>query len=59
MRLCWLNCALAALFWLLLLARPLAADERCRRSPENPTIVLGMLGTAGISWRYIRARQKK
>lgn len=35
---------------------PLAAFSHGRHSPENPTLVLGLLGGASLFWQYVRSR---
>ena len=30
----------------------------CPHSPENPSLVLALLGTAGVVWQYARARTR-
>jgi len=53
-----------SLLWLLLsaavlfLAVPLHAQSGCADSPENPTIVLGVVGSAGAFFSTMRARKK-
>ena len=29
----------------------------CAESPENPTILLAMLSTAGVAWQYLKLRK--
>lgn len=46
-------------FWsivLLLVAAPLHAQSGCADSPENPTVVLALVGSAGALFSTIRAR---
>ena len=31
---------------------------RCPHSPENPSLVLALLGTAGVVWQYARTRTR-
>jgi XrtJ-associated TM-motif-TM protein len=50
----WLLMSAAVLF----LAVPLHAQTGCADSPENPTIVLGVVGTAGAFFSTMRARKK-
>jgi len=35
---------------------PLAAFGHGKKSPENPTVVLGLLGGASLFWQYVRSR---
>ena len=30
----------------------------CPHSPENPSLVLALLGTAGLAWQYARSRTR-
>ena len=46
----------SALF--LLTAMPLYAQTGCTDSPENPTGVLALVGTAGALFSTVRARLK-
>jgi XrtJ-associated TM-motif-TM protein len=41
---------------LLLAAAPLHAQSGCTDSPENPTIVLALVGSAGGLFTTVRAR---
>jgi XrtJ-associated TM-motif-TM protein len=41
---------------LLLVAVPLHAQTGCTDSPENPTVVLAMVGGAGALFSTLRAR---
>jgi XrtJ-associated TM-motif-TM protein len=41
---------------LLLIAAPLHAQSGCTDSPENPTIVLALVGSAGGLFSTIRSR---
>ncbi len=43
---------------LLLVAAPLHAQSGCTDSPENPTIVLALVGSAGGLFSAVRARMK-
>lgn len=43
---------------LLLAAAPLHAQSGCADSPENPTIVLALVGSAGGLFSTVRARIK-
>jgi XrtJ-associated TM-motif-TM protein len=47
---------LSALF--LSIAAPLRAQSGCADSPENPTVVLALVGSAGALFSTIRARVK-
>ena len=47
----FLGCAL-----LLLIAVPLHAQTGCTDSPENPTVVLALVGSAGALFSEVRAR---
>ncbi|HZR31518.1 MAG TPA: PExPT-CTERM protein [Terriglobales bacterium] len=49
-----LSAPIVVLFLVVLI--PIHAEARRRRSPENPTIILGLLGSAGVTWKYVRAR---
>ncbi|MGD0796878.1 MAG: PExPT-CTERM protein [Acidobacteriaceae bacterium] len=42
----------------LLVAVPLHAQTGCSDSPENPTVVLGLVGSAGALFSTLRARSK-
>jgi hypothetical protein len=35
---------------------PVAAFGNGKKSPENPTVVLGLLGGASLFWQYVRSR---
>jgi XrtJ-associated TM-motif-TM protein len=48
-----LGCALV-----LLVAAPLQAQTGCADSPENPTIVLALMGGAGALFSTVRARMR-
>ena len=37
---------------------PLQAQTGCADSPENPTVVLGLVGSAGALFSTLRARAK-
>jgi XrtJ-associated TM-motif-TM protein len=43
---------------LLLVAVPLHAQTGCTDSPENPTVVLALVGSAGALFSTARARWK-
>jgi XrtJ-associated TM-motif-TM protein len=43
---------------LLLVAVPLHAQSGCTDSPENPTVVLALVGSAGALFSTVRARIK-
>ena len=43
---------------LFVVAAPLHAQSGCTDSPENPTVVLGLVGSAGACFSMIRARMK-
>ena len=43
---------------LLLIALPLQAQSGCTDSPENPTVVLALLGGAGAVFSALRARER-
>lgn len=49
---------LAGLVVLLSIASPLQAQSGCADSPENPTVVLALVGGAGALWSTLRARIK-
>ena len=49
----FLGCAL-----LLLIAVPLHAQTGCTDSPENPTVVLALVGGAGALFSALRTRMK-
>lgn len=48
--------AVAAVFTVAL---PLHAQGGCVNSPENPTLVLGLVGTAGAFFASARARMRR
>jgi XrtJ-associated TM-motif-TM protein len=50
----WVLVSVAVLF----VAIPLHAQSGCADSPENPTIVLGVVGSAGAFFSTMRARRK-
>jgi XrtJ-associated TM-motif-TM protein len=43
---------------LLLIAVPLHAQSGCTDSPENPTVILALVGSAGAAVSTLRARLK-
>lgn len=43
---------------LFLMAAPLQAQSGCADSPENPTVVLALVGGAGALFSAVRARVK-
>jgi XrtJ-associated TM-motif-TM protein len=43
---------------LVLVAVPLQAQTGCTDSPENPTVVLALVGGAGAMFSALRARMK-
>jgi XrtJ-associated TM-motif-TM protein len=45
-----------ALAGMLLLAAPVYAQTGCTDSPENPTVVLALVGGAGALFSTLRAR---
>jgi XrtJ-associated TM-motif-TM protein len=51
----WMGFGLA-LF--ILVAAPLHAQDGCIDSPENPTVVLALVGGAGALFSAVRARIK-
>jgi XrtJ-associated TM-motif-TM protein len=53
-----LSLALVASAALLLVALPLNAQTGCVNSPENPTVVLALVGSAGAFLASARARIK-
>lgn len=56
-----MNKKLQFLLWsaaFLLVAVPLHAQSGCTDSPENPTAVLAVVGSAGALFSTIRARMK-
>lgn len=38
---------------------PPTAFGHGRHSPENPTLVLGLLGGASLFWQYVRSRTSR
>ena len=44
---------------LVLVAAPLYAQTGCDNSPENPTVVLALVGGAGAVFSAIRARVRR
>jgi XrtJ-associated TM-motif-TM protein len=44
--------------FMLLVAAPLRAQTGCTDSPENPTVVLALVGGAGALFSAVRARMK-
>jgi hypothetical protein len=56
MRRCWNRLLMVTVLTLLV---PLCAYANGRKSPENPTIVLGLIGGIGLTWKYVRARYGK
>lgn len=56
-----MNKKLQFLLWsaaFLLVAVPLHAQSGCTDSPENPTAVLAVVGSAGALFSTVRARMK-
>jgi len=56
-----MNRKLQVLLWsaaFLLIAVPLHAQSGCTDSPENPTVVLALVGSAGALFSTVRARMK-
>jgi XrtJ-associated TM-motif-TM protein len=56
-----MNKPLQRLFWMALFASvalPLHAQTGCTDSPENPTVVLALVGSAGALFSTVRARLK-
>jgi XrtJ-associated TM-motif-TM protein len=56
-----MNKKLQVLLWsmaILLVAVPLHAQTGCSDSPENPTAVLALVGSAGALFSTVRARMK-
>jgi XrtJ-associated TM-motif-TM protein len=56
-----MNKTLHLFFWasaFLLIAVPLHAQSGCTDSPENPTVVLALVGSAGAVISTFRARLK-
>lgn len=49
----------AAFVMLLVAAAPLHAQSGCTDSPENPTILLALVGSAGAAVASIRGRFRK
>ena len=43
---------------MLLVAAPLRAQTGCLDSPENPTVVLALVGGAGALFSAVRARMR-
>jgi len=52
--LAFLGCALIV----MMIATPLHAQTGCTDSPENPTVVLGLVGGAGALFSMVRPRMK-
>jgi XrtJ-associated TM-motif-TM protein len=50
----FIGCAL-----LLLVAMPLRAQTGCTDSPEDPTVVLALVGSAGALLASLRARARR
>ena len=50
--------AFLGLTLLVMIAAPLQAQTGCTDSPENPTVVLGLVGGAGALFSVVRARMK-
>lgn len=56
-----MNKKMQVLLWcaaFLLVAAPLHAQTGCTDSPENPTAVLAIVGSAGALFSTVRARMK-
>jgi XrtJ-associated TM-motif-TM protein len=56
-----MNRSLLNFLWIALLlsvAVPLHAQDGCDDSPENPTVVLALVGSAGALFSMVRARLK-
>jgi XrtJ-associated TM-motif-TM protein len=56
-----MNKKLQVLLWsaaFLLVSVPLHAQSGCTDSPENPTAVLALVGSAGALFSTVRARMK-
>jgi XrtJ-associated TM-motif-TM protein len=56
-----MNKKIQVLLWsaaFLLVAVPLHAQSGCTDSPENPTAVLAIVGSAGALFSTVRARMK-
>jgi XrtJ-associated TM-motif-TM protein len=56
-----MNKPLLRLFWTALfvsIAVPLHAQTGCTDSPENPTVVLALVGSAGALFSTVRTRMK-
>ncbi len=56
-----MNKKLQIILWsaaLLLVAVPLHAQTGCTDSPENPTVVLALVGSAGALFSTVRSRLK-
>jgi XrtJ-associated TM-motif-TM protein len=49
---------LGVVAFMLLVAAPLRAQTGCTDSPENPTVVLALVGGAGALFSAVRARMK-
>jgi XrtJ-associated TM-motif-TM protein len=49
----------AVSIFLFFVALPLPAQGGCVDSPENPTLVLGIIGTAGAGIAHLYSRMKK
>lgn len=45
--------------FLLLVAPPVFAQDGCQLSPENPTAVLAVLGSAGALFSTLRNRARR
>lgn len=43
---------------ILALARPVLADDGCVDSPENPTVVLAIVGSAGALFSTLRYKAR-
>ena len=44
---------------MVLVAAPLYGQTGCTDSPENPTVVLGLVGGAGALFSAVRARVRR
>lgn len=53
-----ISLAFVGLALLLSVALPLHAQDGCTNSPENPTAILAVVGTAGAFFASARARIK-
>ena len=56
-----MNKSLLNILWFVLIlcvAIPLRAQSGCDDSPENPTVVLALVGSAGALFSTLRARMK-